>query len=125
MHRALYNYNYNYLKFLTGISQRDYTQYYDHISKQHEEICRSIQEFFKKHIQYKFLDEDCKYLEGICGCASLSSMLLLSQGLVVFSLGESESSCGYSMLSSKSLELHWQQKTPEGIGWSSPRKHKK
>ncbi|XP_054044573.1 cell division cycle protein 123 homolog isoform X3 [Rissa tridactyla] len=43
---------------LIGISQRDYTQYYDHISKQHEEICRSIQEFFEKHIQYKFLDED-------------------------------------------------------------------
>ncbi|KAI1239506.1 hypothetical protein IHE44_0012631 [Lamprotornis superbus] len=42
----------------SGISQRDYTQYYDHISKQHEEICRAIQEFFKKHIQYKFLDED-------------------------------------------------------------------
>lgn len=53
----------NHLKLLTGISQRDYTQYYDHISKQHEEICRSIQEFFKKHIQYKFLDEDCKYLK--------------------------------------------------------------
>lgn len=52
----------NLLKFLTGISQRDYTQYYDHISTQCEEICRSIQEFFKKHIQYKFLDEDCKYL---------------------------------------------------------------
>uniref|UniRef100_A0A8B9P391 Translation initiation factor eIF2 assembly protein n=1 Tax=Apteryx owenii TaxID=8824 RepID=A0A8B9P391_APTOW len=43
---------------LIGISQRDYTQYYDHISKQHEEICRSIQEFFKRNIQYKFLDED-------------------------------------------------------------------
>ncbi|XP_040450512.1 cell division cycle protein 123 homolog isoform X2 [Falco naumanni] len=43
---------------LIGISQRDYTQYYDHISKQHEDICRSIQEFFKKQIQYKFLDED-------------------------------------------------------------------
>ncbi|XP_051817388.1 cell division cycle protein 123 homolog isoform X3 [Antechinus flavipes] len=43
---------------LIGISQRDYTQYYDHISKQNEEICRSIQDFFKKHIQYKFLDED-------------------------------------------------------------------
>lgn len=55
---------YNQLKLLTGISQRDYTQYYDHISKQHEEICRSIQEFFKKHIQYKFLDEDCKYLKA-------------------------------------------------------------
>uniref|UniRef100_A0A8C6YS83 Translation initiation factor eIF2 assembly protein n=1 Tax=Nothoprocta perdicaria TaxID=30464 RepID=A0A8C6YS83_NOTPE len=49
---------------LIGISQRDYTQYYDHISKQHEEICRSIQEFFKRNIQYKFLDEDCKYLKG-------------------------------------------------------------
>ncbi|XP_066886405.1 translation initiation factor eIF2 assembly protein isoform X3 [Kogia breviceps] len=43
---------------LIGISQRDYTQYYDHISKQKEEICRCIQDFFKKHIQYKFLDED-------------------------------------------------------------------
>ncbi|KAF4793982.1 hypothetical protein TURU_107803 [Turdus rufiventris] len=47
-----------FLIILSSISQRDYTQYYDHISKQHEEICRSIQEFFKKHIQYKFLDED-------------------------------------------------------------------
>ncbi|KAM9672887.1 translation initiation factor eIF2 assembly protein isoform 5-T5 [Trichechus inunguis] len=43
---------------LIGISQRDYTQYYDHISKQKEEICRCIQDFFKKYIQYKFLDED-------------------------------------------------------------------
>ncbi|XP_048356050.1 cell division cycle protein 123 homolog isoform X2 [Sphaerodactylus townsendi] len=43
---------------LIGISQRDYTQYYEHISKQKEEICRCIQEFFRKHIQYKFLDED-------------------------------------------------------------------
>ncbi|XP_004712715.1 cell division cycle protein 123 homolog [Echinops telfairi] len=43
---------------LIGISQRDYTQYYDHIFKQKEEICRCIQDFFKKHIQYKFLDED-------------------------------------------------------------------
>ncbi|XP_050792942.1 cell division cycle protein 123 homolog isoform X2 [Gopherus flavomarginatus] len=43
---------------LIGISQRDYTQYYEHISKQNEEICKCIQEFFKKHIQYKFLDED-------------------------------------------------------------------
>ncbi|XP_045042128.1 translation initiation factor eIF2 assembly protein isoform X5 [Desmodus rotundus] len=43
---------------LIAISQRDYTQYYDHISKQKEEICRCIQDFFKKHIQYKFLDED-------------------------------------------------------------------
>ncbi|EHB07535.1 Cell division cycle protein 123-like protein [Heterocephalus glaber] len=43
---------------LIGISQRDYTQYYDHISKRKEEICRCIQDFFRKHIQYKFLDED-------------------------------------------------------------------
>uniref|UniRef100_A0A6J0TYF8 Translation initiation factor eIF2 assembly protein n=1 Tax=Pogona vitticeps TaxID=103695 RepID=A0A6J0TYF8_9SAUR len=43
---------------LIGISQRDYTQYYEHIFKQKEEICRCIQEFFKKHIQYKFFDED-------------------------------------------------------------------
>nr|KAF6499414.1 cell division cycle 123 [Molossus molossus] len=43
---------------LIAISQRDYTQYYDHISKQKEEICRCIQDFFTKHIQYKFLDED-------------------------------------------------------------------
>ncbi|XP_053575138.1 cell division cycle protein 123 homolog [Bombina bombina] len=42
----------------SGISQRDYTQYYDHICKQEEDICRSIQDFFKKHIQYNFLDED-------------------------------------------------------------------
>ncbi|EFB21343.1 hypothetical protein PANDA_014642, partial [Ailuropoda melanoleuca] len=45
-------------KIYTCISQRDYTQYYDHISKQKEEICRCIQDFFRKHIQYKFLDED-------------------------------------------------------------------
>ncbi|KAH0616438.1 hypothetical protein JD844_027531 [Phrynosoma platyrhinos] len=43
---------------LIGISQRDYTQHYEHISKQKEEICTCIQEFFKKHIQYKFFDED-------------------------------------------------------------------
>uniref|UniRef100_A0A8C6QWA1 Translation initiation factor eIF2 assembly protein n=1 Tax=Nannospalax galili TaxID=1026970 RepID=A0A8C6QWA1_NANGA len=30
---------------LIGISQRDYTQYYDHISKQKEKICRCIQDF--------------------------------------------------------------------------------
>ncbi|XP_067324973.1 translation initiation factor eIF2 assembly protein isoform X4 [Anolis sagrei] len=43
---------------LIGISQRDYTQYYEYISKQKEEICRCVQEFFKKHIQYTFFDED-------------------------------------------------------------------
>uniref|UniRef100_A0AAZ3SVJ2 Translation initiation factor eIF2 assembly protein n=1 Tax=Oncorhynchus tshawytscha TaxID=74940 RepID=A0AAZ3SVJ2_ONCTS len=43
---------------LIGISQRDYTQYYHHISKQEAQICHSIQEFFSQHIQYQFLDED-------------------------------------------------------------------
>ncbi|XP_072257871.1 translation initiation factor eIF2 assembly protein [Pyxicephalus adspersus] len=43
---------------LIGISQRDYTQYYDHICKQKGDIQGAIQEFFKKHIQYNFLDED-------------------------------------------------------------------
>ncbi|PIO29517.1 hypothetical protein AB205_0174850, partial [Aquarana catesbeiana] len=47
---------------LIGISQRDYTQYYDHICKQKEDIQRSIQKFFQKNIQYNFFDEDCKYL---------------------------------------------------------------
>ncbi|XP_036373889.1 cell division cycle protein 123 homolog [Megalops cyprinoides] len=43
---------------LIGISQRDYTQYYQHISKQKDDICRAIHDFFRDHIQYKFLDED-------------------------------------------------------------------
>ncbi|XP_073508485.1 translation initiation factor eIF2 assembly protein isoform X2 [Phyllobates terribilis] len=43
---------------LIGISQRDYTQYYEHVCKQKEDICGSIQDFFKENIQYKFLDED-------------------------------------------------------------------
>lgn len=43
-----------------GISQRDYTQYYHHISKQEAQICHSIQEFFSQHVQYQFLDEDCE-----------------------------------------------------------------
>uniref|UniRef100_A0A3B3S4M9 Translation initiation factor eIF2 assembly protein n=1 Tax=Paramormyrops kingsleyae TaxID=1676925 RepID=A0A3B3S4M9_9TELE len=43
---------------LIGISQRDYTQYYQHISKQKHLISQSIQDFFTSHIQYKFLDED-------------------------------------------------------------------
>uniref|UniRef100_A0A6Q2Y358 Translation initiation factor eIF2 assembly protein n=1 Tax=Esox lucius TaxID=8010 RepID=A0A6Q2Y358_ESOLU len=50
---------------LIGISQRDYTQYYQHISKQEAQICHSIQEFFGQHIQYQFLDEDCEW--GYCG----------------------------------------------------------
>lgn len=43
---------------LIAISQRDYTQYYQHISKQEEQISQAIQEFFSQNIQYKFLDED-------------------------------------------------------------------
>ncbi|XP_075455604.1 translation initiation factor eIF2 assembly protein [Ascaphus truei] len=43
---------------LIGISQRDYTQYYDHVWKQKEDIRSSIQDFFREHIQYNFLDED-------------------------------------------------------------------
>ncbi|XP_063301525.1 translation initiation factor eIF2 assembly protein [Pelobates fuscus] len=43
---------------LIGISQRDYTQYYEHICKQDTDIRRSIQHFFQGHIQYNFLDED-------------------------------------------------------------------
>ncbi|XP_077329113.1 translation initiation factor eIF2 assembly protein isoform X2 [Lithobates pipiens] len=43
---------------LIGISQRDYTQYYDHICKQKEDIQRSIQKFFQKDVQYNFFDED-------------------------------------------------------------------
>ncbi|TMS02807.1 Cell division cycle protein 123-like protein, partial [Larimichthys crocea] len=43
---------------LIAISQRDYTQYYQHILKQEEQICHAIQEFFSQHIQYKFPDED-------------------------------------------------------------------
>ncbi|KAG8576952.1 hypothetical protein GDO81_010027 [Engystomops pustulosus] len=43
---------------LIGISQRDYTQYYEHICKQKEDIRRTVQDFFKENIQYKFFDED-------------------------------------------------------------------
>ncbi|XP_030635427.1 translation initiation factor eIF2 assembly protein [Chanos chanos] len=43
---------------LIGISQRDYTQHYQHISKQEASISSSIQEFFRDHIQYQFPDED-------------------------------------------------------------------
>ncbi|XP_029016312.1 cell division cycle protein 123 homolog isoform X2 [Betta splendens] len=43
---------------LIAVSQRDYTQYYQHILKQEEQISHAIQEFFSQHIQYNFLDED-------------------------------------------------------------------
>ncbi|KAJ8384335.1 hypothetical protein AAFF_G00205880 [Aldrovandia affinis] len=43
---------------LIAISQRDYTQYYYHISKQQGDISHSILDFFNNHVQYKFLDED-------------------------------------------------------------------
>ncbi|MEQ2161998.1 hypothetical protein GOODEAATRI_015440 [Goodea atripinnis] len=45
---------------LIAISQRDYTQYYQHILKQEEQISQAIQEFFSQHVQYNFLDEDCE-----------------------------------------------------------------
>ncbi|CAL8405357.1 unnamed protein product [Arctogadus glacialis] len=43
---------------LIGICQRDYTQYYHHISKQEENVCQAIQTFFQEHIRYNFPDED-------------------------------------------------------------------
>uniref|UniRef100_A0A3B4XQD4 Translation initiation factor eIF2 assembly protein n=1 Tax=Seriola lalandi dorsalis TaxID=1841481 RepID=A0A3B4XQD4_SERLL len=43
---------------LIAISQRDYTQYYQHVLKQEEQISQAVQEFFSQHIQYNFLDED-------------------------------------------------------------------
>uniref|UniRef100_A0A8C3AIL9 Translation initiation factor eIF2 assembly protein n=1 Tax=Cyclopterus lumpus TaxID=8103 RepID=A0A8C3AIL9_CYCLU len=43
---------------LIAISQRDYTQHYQHLLKQEEHILHAVQEFFSQHIQYKFLDED-------------------------------------------------------------------
>ncbi len=43
-----------------AISQRDYTQHYQHIAKQEASISSSILEFFGDHIQYQFPDEDCK-----------------------------------------------------------------
>ncbi|KAG8005798.1 hypothetical protein GBF38_001788 [Nibea albiflora] len=51
---------------LIAISQRDYTQYYQHILKQEEQICHAIQEFFSQHIQYKFLDEDYTLILYLC-----------------------------------------------------------
>ena len=50
-----------YLSRLSAISQRDYTQYYQHVFKQEEQICHAIQDFFSQHIQYNFLDEDCEH----------------------------------------------------------------
>ncbi|KAL6459638.1 hypothetical protein MHYP_G00313970 [Metynnis hypsauchen] len=43
---------------LIGISQRDYTQHYQHISKQEASISSSILLFFRNHIQHQFPDED-------------------------------------------------------------------
>ncbi|CAL8385644.1 unnamed protein product [Boreogadus saida] len=43
---------------LIGICQRDYTQYYHHISNQEENVCQAIQTFFQEHIRYNFPDED-------------------------------------------------------------------
>uniref|UniRef100_A0A9J8BWZ0 Translation initiation factor eIF2 assembly protein n=2 Tax=Cyprinus carpio TaxID=7962 RepID=A0A9J8BWZ0_CYPCA len=41
-----------------AISQRDYTQHYQHIAKQEASISSSILGFFRDHIQYRFPDED-------------------------------------------------------------------
>lgn len=49
------------LRDLPAISPRDYTQYYQHILKQEEQISQAIQDFFSQHIQYNFLDEDCEH----------------------------------------------------------------
>ncbi|XP_066524714.1 translation initiation factor eIF2 assembly protein [Hoplias malabaricus] len=43
---------------LIGISQRDYTQHYQHISKQEESISASVLQFFRDNIQHQFPDED-------------------------------------------------------------------
>lgn len=43
-----------------AVSQRDYTQYYQHILKQEQHISQAIQDFFSQHVQYRFLDEDCE-----------------------------------------------------------------
>ncbi|KAJ0056977.1 hypothetical protein NL108_000796, partial [Boleophthalmus pectinirostris] len=43
---------------LIAISQRDYTQFYHHILKQEDLITHAIEDFFRKNIQYNFLDED-------------------------------------------------------------------
>ncbi|XP_054911543.1 cell division cycle protein 123 homolog isoform X1 [Poeciliopsis prolifica] len=43
---------------LIAVSQRDYTQYYQHILKQEQHISQAIQDFFSQHVQYRFLDED-------------------------------------------------------------------
>lgn len=56
-----------------AISQRDYTQYYQHILKQEEQICQAIQDFFSQHMQYNFLDEDCERRSFICTSLSFAS----------------------------------------------------
>uniref|UniRef100_A0A8C2ATW2 Translation initiation factor eIF2 assembly protein n=1 Tax=Cyprinus carpio TaxID=7962 RepID=A0A8C2ATW2_CYPCA len=43
---------------IIAISQRDYTQHYQHIAKQEDSISSAILEFFSDHIQYQFPDED-------------------------------------------------------------------
>uniref|UniRef100_A0A3B5KQD9 Translation initiation factor eIF2 assembly protein n=1 Tax=Xiphophorus couchianus TaxID=32473 RepID=A0A3B5KQD9_9TELE len=43
---------------LIAVSQRDHTQYYQHILKQEQHISQAIQDFFSQHVQYRFLDED-------------------------------------------------------------------
>ncbi|KAF7693816.1 cell division cycle protein 123 homolog [Silurus meridionalis] len=43
---------------LIGISQRDYTQHYQHIFKQEAGISSSIQLFFREHVQHRFPNDD-------------------------------------------------------------------
>ncbi|XP_072097931.1 translation initiation factor eIF2 assembly protein isoform X1 [Mobula birostris] len=43
---------------LIGITQRDHTQYYNHVCSQEANILSSIIDFFKAKVQYKFPDED-------------------------------------------------------------------
>lgn len=45
----------------SAVSQRDHTQYYQHILKQEEQICQAVEAFFSQHVQYNFLDEDCEF----------------------------------------------------------------
>ncbi|XP_008314381.1 translation initiation factor eIF2 assembly protein [Cynoglossus semilaevis] len=43
---------------LIAISQRDYTQFYQHILKQEQQIRQALQDFFSQHVQFRFPGED-------------------------------------------------------------------
>ena len=51
-------------KKLLAISQRDAENPYEHLRSQQESIFRSIQEFWRKHIESTFSLEDCKNNQG-------------------------------------------------------------